>query len=1076
MYSQIAINSISASYKDVNDNSNDYSIVGNGTNGNYNAGTTYDLEFSTTTTTENDYTIDGNIVAGGITYNTVALIDGFYVRRNGTTDGQSNRQILWFERESASGNLRKLKPTYTGSIEESFRSFRLNIGSDNTFVNTGNAQRNNIERLDYVNSEPLSTPNPANAGFAIFERDGNDDFKIAGITSVDGSGQPNGFTSLLTVNTSSYGPNLRTFRYVIFQKQDADANLKPAQNGGPQDLRGVFVRFSDLGISPDQPVYGYVVLPADAPTVDFTTSPTNTASAAGGMDAFPGGGFFDSDGSLTTAFSNDVDMDTVPNVDDDDDDNDGILDTDEGLNCGIADWTDSGSYAVNTNYAPSLTNTAVYNSVNLDITVNATGSSANNRLRIQNAVGGNGQGVDFRSVNSNFNTSPLTYVYTFNSPVTNLQFDFGGLDTSDFVEVKAYLGLNRVNLNSDNFSVYFPSRVNYNGTFSFLGVTGNADNSKEGSFNVNIGQPVDRIEFKTGKSSGSATVTLNISDFKYCIPSDTDNDGVYDYLDNDSDGDGCADAIEGTATFTPANLDSNDRLTGTVDADGVPTITGSPQGNTAAVTDATDTTACDVNAIDDDFQNNAILTGTSATTASVYTNDTLYGVVVTSSTVTPSIINNGGLSGTTINADGTLSIPASTPVGVYTITYQICETASPSNCDTADAIVAVESPIADVGCSLSPNTIRYDQNGNQQNTFTVPDPLPDQLFNNDNTRAYYYNRSTGEITLVNGINGNVIGSFNAISGGTSFATEDNFAVIYDGTTGDVGVYSLSGTTAPYGTLFDSFTTSLGSLAGIEDNNGTPRITLYDGISGNLSLFETNGTTVTQIGTVVSRAPGFDQISSEGNTTVLYNSNNGTTEVWETGNAALNLRNTPFVGPRNRSVAVDSGRVIYYSPFTGDTEIRIADGSPDGNQVDSFTLNSGGRTIFFEDNVIFINCNRQFFRNLDAVDDNFAAAPVNAVAGGTTARIFDNDTFNGVPFSDTAVNASILDNDGVTGLVLNADGTLSIPANTTPGTYEIVYQICESANPGNCDSAIVNLVIRKYTVVTNRRQTYRVRRN
>ncbi len=1076
IYSQVGITSLSASYKDVNDSSNDYSIQGNGTNANYAAGTTYNLQFSSNTTTDNDYTIDNGFIADGTTYTTVALIDGFIVRRNGTTDGQSNRQILWFETESSSGNNRVLKPSYTSSIEDSFRSFRLNIGSDNTFVNSGSAQSNNIERFDYVNSIPLSTPNPGNAGFAIFERNGNDAFRIAGITSVDSSGEPDGFTPLLTVNTSSYGPSLRSFSYVIFQKQDADANLKPSQNGGPQDLRGVFVSFTDLGIVPDQAVYGYIILPADATSIDYTLNPIDTDSASGGMDAFPGGGFFDSDGSLTIPFSNDADMDAVWNNDDNDDDNDGILDLDEGLDCGSADWTGGGTYAIDTNYTPSLANTATYNSANLDLTVDASGGASNNRIRIRNAVGGNAQGVELRSINSNFNFSPLTYVYTFNRPITNLEFDFGGLDTSDFVEVRAYLGPNRINLGPNNFSVYFPSRVSYNGTFSFLGLTGNTDNSKEGSFNVRIGQPVDRIEIKTGKSSGTANVTLNISDFKYCIPSDTDNDGIYDYLDNDSDGDGCADAIEGAGSFTPADLDADSSLGDVVDSNGVPTISGSPQGTTAAVTDAGDTTACDINAVDDNFINNSIIVGNNAITSTVYSNDTLYGMVVTSSTATSSISNDGGVTGATINADGTINIPGTTPIGVYTITYQVCETANLSNCDTANVIISVELPVAEVSCSLSPNNIRYDQNGNQQNTFNVVDPLPDQLFNNDNTRAYFYDRATGVITLVDGTNGNTIGSFNAINGGTSFATEDGFAVVYDGTTGEVGVYDLSGFTAPFGILFDSFTTAVGSLAGIEDNNGTPRITLYDGVTGNLSLFETNGTTVTQIGTTVSRAAGFDQISSEGNTTVLYNSSNGSTEVWETNNASLNLRNTPFTGPINRSMAVDSGRVIYYSPSTGDTKIRIADGSSIGTIVDSFSLSSGARTIFFEDNVIFLNCNRQFYRNLDAINDDFSSSPVNFVTGGITTSVYNNDTFNGVPFADDVVTNTILDNDGVTGLILNSNGTLSIPPNSIPGVYQVTYQICESANPGNCDSAIVILVIRRFTIITNRRRTYRVRRN
>lgn len=69
---------------------------------------------------------------------------------------------------------------------------------------------------------------------------------------------------------------------------------------------------------------------------------------------------------------------------------------------------------------------------------------------------------------------------------------------------------------------------------------------------------------------------------------DTDQDGIPDHLDLDSDGDGCTDAIEGGANFTNVNLQTatgslasqtpNKNLGNTVDASGVPTFTTPPIG------------------------------------------------------------------------------------------------------------------------------------------------------------------------------------------------------------------------------------------------------------------------------------------------------------------------------------------------------------------------------------------------------------------------------------------------------------------------------------------------------------------
>ncbi|MFT6746439.1 MAG: gliding motility-associated-like protein [Glaciecola sp.] len=67
---------------------------------------------------------------------------------------------------------------------------------------------------------------------------------------------------------------------------------------------------------------------------------------------------------------------------------------------------------------------------------------------------------------------------------------------------------------------------------------------------------------------------------------DTDGDGTPNYLDTDSDGDGCPDAIEGGAAFSAADLTS-ERLTGAVNAFGVPAVAGSTGQLVGSSVDAT---------------------------------------------------------------------------------------------------------------------------------------------------------------------------------------------------------------------------------------------------------------------------------------------------------------------------------------------------------------------------------------------------------------------------------------------------------------------------------------------------------
>ncbi len=58
----------------------------------------------------------------------------------------------------------------------------------------------------------------------------------------------------------------------------------------------------------------------------------------------------------------------------------------------------------------------------------------------------------------------------------------------------------------------------------------------------------------------------------------TSSGSVLNFLNNDSDGDGCVDALEGSKSVSIANVDANGRITGTIDANGVPALVNGGQG------------------------------------------------------------------------------------------------------------------------------------------------------------------------------------------------------------------------------------------------------------------------------------------------------------------------------------------------------------------------------------------------------------------------------------------------------------------------------------------------------------------
>jgi gliding motility-associated-like protein len=80
----------------------------------------------------------------------------------------------------------------------------------------------------------------------------------------------------------------------------------------------------------------------------------------------------------------------------------------------------------------------------------------------------------------------------------------------------------------------------------------------------------------------------------------------------------------------------------------------------------------------------------------------------------------------------------------------------------------------------------------------------------------------------------------------------------------------------------------------------------------------------------------------------------------------------------------------------------------------------------------------------AVADNYG--PINGFQGETTATVLANDILNLALVNPTEITLTAVSLP--TPLVLNADGTITIPAGTAAGIYEVVYRITENLNPTN----------------------------
>ncbi len=180
-------------------------------------------------------------------------------------------------------------------MERVMKEGYINRGSDNVFNNDPNSDQtfNNIERVDFVTIDPVASNFSNLAGFLIAERGGNDPFKIVAITGIDANGNPTSFGSVLSVNASSYGNNIVSAATYVMRKDASDNTLRPFSMVTTQNIKAVFISFNNLGIVPNQKIYGYSLMAAD---VTATTSPQllnytnntyfprNTTTTAGGMD------------------------------------------------------------------------------------------------------------------------------------------------------------------------------------------------------------------------------------------------------------------------------------------------------------------------------------------------------------------------------------------------------------------------------------------------------------------------------------------------------------------------------------------------------------------------------------------------------------------------------------------------------------------------------------------------------------------------------------------------------------------------------------------------------------------------
>ncbi|MGR3790360.1 T9SS type B sorting domain-containing protein [Flavobacterium sp. TN-1] len=553
-----------------------------------------------------------------------------------------------------------------------------------------------------------------------------------------------------------------------------------------------------------------------------------------------------------------------------------------------------------------------------------------------------------------------------------------------------------------------------------------------------------------------------------------------------------ADTLNGVAVTT-ANTDVTPVTTGPIriDADGNVTI----QPGTASGTYTIPYTICEtgatpvncktanitvevkntIDAIDD-----AKVTVTSGSnTPNVTLNDKLNGSNVTIGTAAGQVSLTGVNvpAGLTLNADGTITIGATTPSGTYQVEYQICENgATPVNCDKAIAIVEVKNTID----AIDDAKVTVTSGSNTPNV-TLNDKL-----NGSNVTI---GTAAGQVSLT-GVN---------VPAGLTLNADGTITI---GATTPSGTYQVeyqiceNGATPVNCDKAIAIVEVKNTIDAIDDakvtvtsGSNTPNITLNDKLNGsNVTI----GTAAGQVSLTGVNVPAGLTLNADGTITIGATTPSGTYQVeyqiCENGATPVNCdKAIAIVEVKNTIDAIDDAKVTVTSgsntpnitlndKLNGSnvtigtaagqvslTGVNVPAGltlNADGTITIGATTPSGTYQVEYqicENGATPVNCDKaiaivEVKNTIDAIDD----AKVTVTSGSNTPNVTLNDKLNGsnVTIGTAAGQVSLTGVNVPAGLTLNADGTITIGATTPSGTYQVEYQICENgANPINCDKAI-----------------------
>ncbi|WP_288898202.1 gliding motility-associated C-terminal domain-containing protein [uncultured Capnocytophaga sp.] len=469
------------------------------------------------------------------------------------------------------------------------------------------------------------------------------------------------------------------------------------------------------------------------------------------------------------------------------------------------------------------------------------------------------------------------------------------------------------------------------------------------------------------------------------------------------------------------------------------------------------------------------------TTSSVLANDTLNGNA-NPSTSSVTLTWTNVPTGIQTNTDGTITAPAGTPAGTYTLTYRICEQLNGTNCSAATVTLVV----GQASLSVVSETFTISNGANGGTTSSV---LENDNYNGTtnlvgnasvtltwtNVPAGVQTHTDGTITIpagtrsgtyevgyqlcenLNGSNCSVATATIVVGQADIIARNNTYAIAngaIGGTTSNVlendtynGVRNIVGNTSvtlTWDTVPAGISTPTGGAitipAGTPSGIYTFTYTICEVLNSN-NCSSATATVAVGVSLIVAEEDNDDTFK-------ITNGANGGTTSSVLANDTLN----GVTPPNTASITLHWHNVPTGIRTNTDGTITVPAGTASGTYIVTYSiceaLNPTNCSGIATATIVVGQA------SLTAAADTFT---VTNVAGGTTSSVLANDSYNGVTPPNTA-SVTLTWLTVPAGVQTHTDGTITIPAGMTSGTYQISYQLCENINSTNCSVATATIVV------------------